>query len=91
MDMCRHSATGRGKLRRLRLTVFHRVLVLEDLREEFCLFRETGDSHAASSPCGFYVGRSHWFYDSVFYTYRFCYCFSVFPFDSFSRYLFMVS
>jgi hypothetical protein len=36
MDMWRHSATGRGKLRRLRLTVLHRVLVvlvLDDLRE----------------------------------------------------------
>jgi hypothetical protein len=35
MDMWRHSATGRRKLRRLRLTVLHRVLVvlvLEDLR-----------------------------------------------------------
>jgi hypothetical protein len=35
MDMWRHSATGRTKLRRLRLAVLHRVLVvlvLEDLR-----------------------------------------------------------
>jgi hypothetical protein len=35
MDMWRHSAIGSGKLRRLRLTVLHRVLtmlVLEDLR-----------------------------------------------------------
>jgi len=35
MDMWRHFATGRRKLRRLRLTVLHRVLVvlvLEDLR-----------------------------------------------------------
>jgi hypothetical protein len=35
MDMWRHSATGRRKLRRLRLTILHRVLmvlVLEDLR-----------------------------------------------------------
>jgi hypothetical protein len=35
MDMWRHSALGRRKLRRLRLTVLHRVLVvlvLEDLR-----------------------------------------------------------
>jgi hypothetical protein len=34
MDMWRHSAIGRGKLRRLRLVVLHRVLVvlfLEDL------------------------------------------------------------
>jgi hypothetical protein len=36
MDMWRHSATGRRKLRRLRLAVLHRVLVvlvLEDLIE----------------------------------------------------------
>jgi hypothetical protein len=35
MDMWRHSATGRRKLKKLRLTVLHRVLVvlvLEDLR-----------------------------------------------------------
>jgi hypothetical protein len=35
MDMWRRSATGRRKLRKLRLTVLHRVLVvlvLEDLR-----------------------------------------------------------
>jgi hypothetical protein len=35
MDMWMHSATGRRKLRRLRLAVLHRVLVvlvLEDLR-----------------------------------------------------------
>jgi hypothetical protein len=35
MDMWRHSATGRRKLRRLRLAVLHRVLVvlvLEDLK-----------------------------------------------------------
>jgi hypothetical protein len=35
MDMWRHSATGRRKLRRLRLTVLHRVLMVlvqEDLR-----------------------------------------------------------
>jgi hypothetical protein len=35
MDMWRHFATGRRKLRRLRLAVIHRVLVilvLEDLR-----------------------------------------------------------
>jgi hypothetical protein len=35
MDMYRHSAIGRGKFRRLRLAVLHRVLVvliLEDLR-----------------------------------------------------------
>jgi cytochrome b subunit of formate dehydrogenase len=35
MDMWRSFAVGRGKLRRLRLTVLHRVLVvlvLEDLR-----------------------------------------------------------
>jgi hypothetical protein len=32
MDMWRHSAIGRRKLKRLRLTVLHRVLVLEDLR-----------------------------------------------------------
>jgi hypothetical protein len=35
MDMWRHSATGRRKPERLRLTVLHRVLVLlvlEDLR-----------------------------------------------------------
>jgi hypothetical protein len=35
MDMWRHFATGRRKLRRLRLAVLHRVLVvlvLEDLR-----------------------------------------------------------
>jgi hypothetical protein len=35
MDMWRHSATGRRKLRRIRLAVLHRVLVLlvlEDLR-----------------------------------------------------------
>jgi hypothetical protein len=35
MDMWRHSATGRRKLRRLRLAVLYRVLVvlvLEDLR-----------------------------------------------------------
>jgi hypothetical protein len=35
MDMWRHSAIGRRKFRRLRLTVLHRVLVvlvLEDLR-----------------------------------------------------------
>jgi hypothetical protein len=32
MDMWKHSATGRRKLRRLRLTVLYRVLVLEDLR-----------------------------------------------------------
>jgi hypothetical protein len=35
MDMCRYSATGRRKLRRLRFVVLHRILVvivLEDLR-----------------------------------------------------------
>jgi hypothetical protein len=32
MDMWRYFATGRRKLRRLRLVVLHRVLVLEDLR-----------------------------------------------------------
>jgi hypothetical protein len=33
MGMWRHSATGRRKLRRLRLAVLHRVLVPEDLIE----------------------------------------------------------
>jgi hypothetical protein len=32
IDMWRHYATGRRKLRRLRLTVLDKVLVLKDLR-----------------------------------------------------------
>jgi hypothetical protein len=32
INMWRHSAIGRRKLRRLSLTVLHRVLVLDDLR-----------------------------------------------------------
>jgi hypothetical protein len=84
-----HSATGRRKLKRLRLAALHRVLVLEDLRG-VCWFRNTGDSHAASPPCGLYVVRSCWFCDSVLCTYRFRYYFLVFRFGttfrSFSRY-----
>jgi hypothetical protein len=89
MNIWRHSATGRRKLKRLRLAVLHRVLVLEDLRG-VCWFRNTGDSHAASPPCGLYVVRSCWFCDSVLCTYRFRYYFLVFRFGttfrSFSRY-----
>jgi hypothetical protein len=42
VDMWRHSAIGRRKLRRLRLTVLHRtlvVLVLEDLRGVLLVLR----------------------------------------------------
>jgi hypothetical protein len=37
IDMWRHSATRRRKLKRLRLVVLHRVLVLEDLRRVLLL------------------------------------------------------
>ncbi len=97
MDMWRHSATVRRKLRlrlRLRLAVLHRVLVvlvLEDLRSS-----AGSDTHEILMVAlQLYIGRSCWFCDSVLCTNRFCYCFSVFYFgatlSSFSRYLFMVS
>jgi hypothetical protein len=80
MDMWRHSAIGRRKLRRLRLAVLHRVLVvlvLKDLKGVLLVQRHMRYSHATSSPCGLYVVRSCWFCDSALCTYEFCYCFSV--------------
>jgi hypothetical protein len=51
MDMWRHFATGR---RKLRLTVLHRVLVLEDLREVLLVQRHRRFSccFAALQPLG---------------------------------------
>jgi hypothetical protein len=94
MDMWRHSATGRRKLRRLRLTVLHRVLVLEDLRGVL-LIQTHKRLSSALSPCDLYVIRSCWFCGSALCTYRLCYCFSVFYFGttlrSFFRYCSLVS
>jgi hypothetical protein len=96
MDMWRPVSTGRGKLRSLKLAVLHKVpmvLVLQDRRgvqplqrQEFLMLL----CHLTTS-----VTRYCWFYNSALYTYKFCYCFSVFNFEaifrSFSRYLSMVS
>jgi hypothetical protein len=68
IDMWRHSAIGRRKLRRLGLAILHRVLVLlvlEDLRGVLLVQR-----HRRFSCC--FIVRSCWFCDSVLCTYRFC-------------------
>jgi hypothetical protein len=69
MVMLRHIVIGR---RRLRIVVLHRVLVVLH-RVLVVLVLE-----ALRGVLLLQIHRSCWFCDSVFCTYRFCCCFSVF-------------